>query len=185
MAVRFLCTFPLPSLSGKYQLFIMAPDKQMPAPTQRACWHMKSLIHSGHNTKHQQQDDGWKLQFKDLYMKIYEQPLHTNTRKKTTHVRPQPGPSDWLLLPACCILVRSMCSTYVWIICDARWQENRKCEKNGRVACKRITVIYNLLNIGPLRSILWTNVTIRLWDYRAQRTILGLFHIAVYLLLSR
>lgn len=30
-----------------------------------------------------------------------------------THVRPQPGPSDWLLLPACCSLDRSMCSTYV------------------------------------------------------------------------
>lgn len=34
----------------------------------------------------------------------------------STHVRPQPGPSDWLLPPGCCSLDRSMCSTYVWII---------------------------------------------------------------------
>lgn len=37
-----------------------------------------------------------------------------------THDRPQPGPSDWLLLPACCSFDRSMCSTYVWIICQKK-----------------------------------------------------------------
>lgn len=138
MAAMFLCTFPLLSVSGKYQLFITAPDEQMPASTQWACWHMKSLVHSGQNTKHQQQDDGWKLRLEDKYTKkyaridFYTPNTHAHTHK-TTHVRPQPGPSDWLLLPACCILDRSMCSTYVWIICDPRWQEKKKRrEKRGR-----------------------------------------------------
>lgn len=119
----FLCTLPLISCQeGKYQLFITAPDKQMPASTQWARWRMKSSIHSGQNTQQQQQRRWMKVQIQRLMCDL----LHGDTCVKTTHVRPQPGPSDWLLLPACCILDRSMCSTYVWIICDPRGQDEEK-----------------------------------------------------------
>ncbi len=126
MAARILCTLPLLSVCGRCQLFLTAPDKQTPASTQRARWHVKSRTHSGQNTKHQQQDDGWKLRFKSTQRWTFTPPTHIHTHthtRETTHVRPQPGPSDWLLLPACCILDRSMCSTYVWIIW---WREKRK-----------------------------------------------------------
>lgn len=66
-------------------------------------------------TKHETSATRWWVKDSNTHKDISAM-IHTsfcpNTHKRT-HVRPQPGPSDWLLLPACCILDRSMCSTYV------------------------------------------------------------------------
>lgn len=51
--------------------------------------------------------------------------------QRSTHVR-LPVLSDWLL-PACCSLVRSMCSTYVWII----WQTHQATNTGLRSAQER------------------------------------------------
>lgn len=114
MTVASVCTSPLLSVSGHSSCSV---------------WLMTNG--ASFNTRNVLQHEKPDRSVQNMIVQIHRnRQLHTHTKykwkkKQNTHDRPQPVPSDWLLLPACCILDRSMCSTYVWIICDPRNQEQK------------------------------------------------------------